>query len=37
MPAIKNSNIAIAAGAVAVTAVASRFVWKRFKGRKDKS
>jgi len=31
---IKNQNIAIAAGAVAVTAVAGRFIWKRIKNRK---
>lgn len=36
MPPVKNSNIAIAVGAVAVTAVAGRFVWKRVKNRKGK-
>jgi hypothetical protein len=36
MPPVKNQNIAIAVGAVAITAVASRFVWKRLKNRKAK-
>ena len=36
MPTSKNTNIAVAVGAVAVTAVASRFVWKRFRNRKAK-
>lgn len=36
MPDVKNQNIAIAVGAVAVTAVASRFVWKKIKNRKGK-
>ena len=33
---VSNSNVAIAAGAVVVTAVATRFVWKRMKNRKAK-
>ena len=36
MSNVKNQNVAIVVGAVAVTAVASRFVWKRIKGRKAK-
>lgn len=34
MPDVKNQNIAIAVGAVAVGVVAGRFVWKKIKNRK---
>jgi hypothetical protein len=34
--AVTNSNVAVAVGAVAVTAVVTRFAWKRMKNRKAK-
>lgn len=36
MPPVKGSNIAIAAAAVGVVAITSRFAWKRMKNRKAK-
>jgi hypothetical protein len=33
---VKNQNVAIVVGTVAITAVASRFVWKKIKNRKAK-